>query len=768
MPENSRTVRAPKRATESAPARSRVLSWHRIGRAALFAVAGVLPWFFLPLTPAPAASARFFLAALAATVGLVALLADTVERRRLTYPGTLAGVGVLAVVVATALSAIFSMAPGASLFGYLTIPDSLAHVLVAAVLFVLSAAFLTRAQDYFRLLAAFVGGAGFASLLGILGLLGVPYLAAFAPAYVSELGFVAVLALGLACLVPVADLGSRAKGFVLGSAALALVALVLMNFQILWIALALIALFCAAAGFMKRASIALPLGLSVIALLFVLIGTRLPSFTAGSVELRPSLGVTASTATHDASARTALIGRGPGTFPYAFDLARPQEGNETPFWSVRFMQGSSFLATIPVTLGIVGSLAWLLLLVAAARLALRRMDEPGVPFVALAVILTGLGLLAYPGSFIELAFGGIALGALVGLTGGRREVSFPARSSWPLFAVFLLLIVFTAGSLAGMYLVGQRYVAAAYFARGSESIAAGNTERGLGQIARALSLDDSDVYQRGFSQALLVRFREQLASSTDARAQEEALKGIVQAATAATQTNPADTANWANLGGIYEGLTPFIEGMDAQAIAAYDVAAERDPKSPAWPLARARTYGALAQFQASRQQPNADAYAKAQDEIAKALELKGDFVEARFLSAQLHLGQGNADQALARVQEIRDIAGNDANLAFQTGLLLYQAGRYADARVDFEHAVSLSGTYADARYFLGLTFAQLGQREQALAQFEVLKGTNPDNKEIPVILDNLRAGRPVLEGVAGGATSSTAPASEAPTTTTSL
>lgn len=765
MPENERATR--KRAAAPASARrERASIWRRIGRGSLLALTFAFPWFFIPLTPSPAGTARVLLASVLAVAGLVALLAETVQRRRLTYPGSWASVGVLGVVVATVASALFSIAPVQSFFGGLLAADALLHVLVAAIVFVLAAVFITDRGDLVRLLTAFVAGAGIASLLAVIGLLGAPSVLAYAPAAIAELGFVAVLALGIACLVPLGELGSRAQAFLFGSAALSLLALVLMNFRILWVAVALIALFSAAAGFVRRMSIGVPLGLSLIALVFVLVGTHLPSFAVASVEVRPDTRTTLASATRVLSGARALVGTGPDTYGYALMQDRTAEANLSPFWQVRFDQGVSYLATVPVTTGILGIAAWLLVLVGGALLAWRRLDDPAAPYAVLAAGLAGLGLLVYPGSFAELLYGAIGLGLLVGITGRRREAVFSGRSSWPLFTTFLALIVITAGSVSGLYLVGERYAAAAYFAAGSRAVSSGDTDLALRYASRAADLDaGSDAYQRTLSQAVLLSFQAKAAATTSTAPSQEAqqqLQSLLQAALAAAQRatalNERDPANWSNLGGIYEGLTPYLDGASDLALQAYDHAASVDPTNPAWPLARARTYLALAQAETAKGDAASETYAKAEEQVEAALALKEDYADARFLSAQAALMRGDRDRGLARVRELRARNGSDATLEFQIGLMLYQNALYGDARADLERAVSLNESFANARYFLGLTYSQLGMRDQATVEFQRLATDNPDSAEIRKILENLATDRPVLEGVSAQPTTRMVPA----------
>jgi tetratricopeptide (TPR) repeat protein len=61
-----------------------------------------------------------------------------------------------------------------------------------------------------------------------------------------------------------------------------------------------------------------------------------------------------------------------------------------------------------------------------------------------------------------------------------------------------------------------------------------------------------------------------------------------------------------------------------------------------------------------------------------------------------------------------------------------------------ERAVALNPVYANARYFLGLSYSKLGKVKEAITQFEQISATNPDNSEVKTILSNLRAGKAPL------------------------
>ena len=71
----------------------------------------------------------------------------------------------------------------------------------------------------------------------------------------------------------------------------------------------------------------------------------------------------------------------------------------------------------------------------------------------------------------------------------------------------------------------------------------------------------------------------------------------------------------------------------------------------------------------------------------------------------------------------------------------YTDKNFSGAALAFENALKSQPDYANAQYFLGLSYAELRRRDDAIAQFEALVAANPDNVEISLILNNLKSGR---------------------------
>ena len=70
----------------------------------------------------------------------------------------------------------------------------------------------------------------------------------------------------------------------------------------------------------------------------------------------------------------------------------------------------------------------------------------------------------------------------------------------------------------------------------------------------------------------------------------------------------------------------------------------------------------------------------------------------------------------------------------------------------------LNPVYADAKYFLGLSYYRVGRKDDAVQQFTDVQTLNPDNKDVTKILANIKNGRDPFDT---GYTAPTQPVSDA-------
>lgn len=473
-------------------------------------------------------------------------------------------------------------------------------------------------------------------------------------------------------------------------------------------------------------------------------------FNISQFEARPSWQ-----ATFDVARRTLiadpLLGAGPNRFVRSWLQFKPLGINQTIFWNVDFNYGVGLIPTFLATSGILGLLAWatflLLFLYSGFQAILSTRSNSFSQYLVTSSFLVSLFLWLFCFLYVPsmtifalaFIFTGFFLAALVAEgTVPVKTVSFidDPRAG---FVSVLVLILLLVGSVTLGYAVVQRYVASVYFQKG---VLAANKEgavdRAEGLIAKAAALAPTDLYYRFLTEITLARMNTLLSQSPGAASAESVRSGFqallgaaLGNARQAVALNSENYENLMELGRVYEAVVPLrIEGAYESAKATYEQALSLNPKSPAILLTLARL------------EITKGDNAKAREGIARALAEKGNYTEAIFLLSQLEAREGNIKAAIQSAEAASVIAPTDATVFFQLGLLRFNDRDFRGAVGALERSVALNPAYANAKYFLGLSYDKLGRGADAVRQFSDLKTTNPGNKEIDLVLRNLKAGRP--------------------------
>jgi len=132
---------------------------------------------------------------------------------------------------------------------------------------------------------------------------------------------------------------------------------------------------------------------------------------------------------------------------------------------------------------------------------------------------------------------------------------------------------------------------------------------------------------------------------------------------------------------------------------------------------------------------------EAETYIKKALAIKTNYTQARFLWAQIQLAGGKTDAAIKTLQDAVVQSPFDIGAPFQLGILYFGEEYYSKAIESFELVVRLVPDHANARYYMGLAYEKIGKKAEALAQFKKIQETNPDNTELQSIIDRLSKGK---------------------------
>lgn len=514
------------------------------------------------------------------------------------------------------------------------------------------------------------------------------------------------------------------------------------------------------------------------------------------IEVSPALGATLGIGGKVIS-RDPLLGLGPSQFETAYNRFRDPAINNSIFWNTRFAHGFSFLATMLATTGLLGVLALVGLVVtiigALVRAFLSRpARDPYLLSLGGGAVFVVVMWFLYPSNLTASFLAFLFLGLVTALVrdyqpskSNQSDRTYPSygsdgkRSWWRVtrrtipvaapaanFVVSLVAVFGAALGLMALYGLGTQYASEIWFRRAAVVLNRfGNVESAGVFLERAIQLDPTreSAYQGRVQVSWLAVNRlvaevAQNPSSPELAARLRAEFGAGEAAgRRATALAPANPLNWFILGQLYETVLPYVPGGDRASLDAFGRAEEQDPVNPAFTLARGRVHITVAdilQLQAARVAPGqeqkrffegrAEALAKARQALERAIELKVDYAAAHFLLAQLAIRENNLAEAIAKTEDTARLAPGDIGVAFQLGVLYYNAGRLDPAKAELERALLLNENYSNARYFLGLVWDQKGDKDAALSQFQKIAALNPDNEEIRRIMANLSAGRPAL------------------------
>ena len=165
-----------------------------------------------------------------------------------------------------------------------------------------------------------------------------------------------------------------------------------------------------------------------------------------------------------------------------------------------------------------------------------------------------------------------------------------------------------------------------------------------------------------------------------------------------------------------EGVTASRAGNHDAAIAAFTKASELN----------ANCYDCYYNIAFSESQKKD--YEKAEAAYKKAIELKADYAEAYNGLANIYNAQRKFDEAATASAKAMELSGGaaagaaggggNADAMFNQGVILWNAGKVADAKKQFEGAVAANPSHAEAHYQLGMALVNEGNLPAATTEFE--------------------------------------------------
>lgn len=741
--------------------------WEKISKYAYLAIVFLMPIFVLPVSISPIEINKAYLVFTGTAIVAILWLISFVHNGEIKIPKS-AVLGMLIVIsLLSLLSAAFSDNRILSFVGDNFGLDSMSAIAMLSFFAILAVFLFQEEKSLFLFINIILISAAVLFIFQIFRIFGITILPfKIFPAKTSNLlGTWNELAVffGLSALLSAVSFKLLNKNKIFFGLILfiSLLSLVVINFKLVWETLAIFLLIFLIYIFSNskdtKSFATLPLAIFVISVLFIFLssitGNILESSGLNYTEVRPSFSGTFEIIKSSLK-ENPVLGSGPGTFVYNWLKFKSQSINLTQFWNARFNYGVGVIPSFFATGGALMILAWILffafLLFQFFKIINIKNKENNehafsIIFFFAAVYLWFFNFIYTP-AFTVFALAFVFTGLFIAQTVKMGKIKLwkinllndPKIKFLFSFAVLLIIVA----SLGIFYSFSKKYFAAYYFAKGiSVFNNKGDLVSSESLILKSVNLDPQDREYRALTELGIIKMQNIInntsASPDVLRAEfQSVLSSTIQYAQNAASINNLEPLNFINLAKVYEAVIPLkIEGAADLAINNLSEAFKRDPLNPDILVSKARIEAVMNNLK------------EAKINLEKSIELKPDYAVSNFMLAQIEAAAGNLENAIKKTKDTYFLAPNDTGVLFQLGLLYYQSGDLESSRQVFEKTVSLNSNYSNARYFLGLIYDKENRKTDAIKEFEKIEALNPQNKEVKIILSNLKRGLPALENI---------------------
>lgn len=512
----------------------------------------------------------------------------------------------------------------------------------------------------------------------------------------------------------------------------------------------------------------LPMLVLVIMLAFYMVGPIQFLKTNLPLEATPNMKLSWEVA-KSALKDSLFLGSGPATYSYDFSLYRPQEYNLQPLNALRFNQGTGLLFEALPTLGIIGIIAFSLLLLSFVSVGLYLLSQKKEHNKIFSLGLWGMVVIFLIAGFLSQMNGTmVVLGVLVSTLAlavlmweGRSEEAYLHLSlqSSPKFALALafVFLVVSAGVAFTFAFIGKAFWADVMAARAMKAPV--GTMEGVERMTSAVRIMPKESRYRSYLGQIYITLANQEAAKSEKDRNLDALKKYMEAGSGfvkvAQDQSPNDIVAQEVLAQAYES-TLFITGVRADLLdgtqKAYERASALEPHNPIFYLKLGQVKKTLANSAKDEEQKTL--LSEAKDLFQKSLDEQGTFVPGYLNLALAQEALGDADGAITNLARGISIGKDNkdvAELKYNLARLLRIRGGDDDlklAEILLKDILAANDKSLNTHLNLGLVYEKMDRRDDAIKSYQnimdLLKdgdGVDAARKQVQVLIDTVRAGK---------------------------
>jgi tetratricopeptide (TPR) repeat protein len=356
-----------------------------------------------------------------------------------------------------------------------------------------------------------------------------------------------------------------------------------------------------------------------------------------------------------------ILGIGPGNYLSAFSRFLPLSYNQTPLWANRFLSGSSFVMTLVTETGILGLIAFALVVFSIVRKPLKNIkksfsDKLNASYlVSFLVITVSMFILPAATGVIILFF----FLSYLNSDNSDTTVNLSATSvkNGSLFvskmpSAFLAVVLIAISLIMGVF--GVRILSAEVkYKTAIEAIIANDAKLAYDSLRAAINTNGYvDRYHATNAQLnlALARSISQKADITenDRNTIGQLIQQAIAEAKATVALNPGRSANWETLARTYQAIMPFAQGADNFTVISFNQAIALDPINPNLRIGLGGVYYALGRYDDSI------------NAFGLAVTAKPDLANAHYNLAIAYREKKDFDKAIGEMNTVLSLVQKDS------------------------------------------------------------------------------------------------------------
>ena len=426
------------------------------------------------------------------------------------------------------------------------------------------------------------------------------------------------------------------------------------------------------------------------------------------------------------SFKTGLIGSGIGTFHYSYAKFKPIEMNQINVWQIRFDRSGNHLAEILATMGFLGLISYLILIIAFLFISsfFLAKDQTNISFLIILIALLIGQFSFYQNTVLAFSFW-LFLGlAVINWQKPLKEKIISFKDSPEKNLVFsVVLIVLGLIFLAMCFFAFKFYLADMNYKNYLET----QSEEKL------IEANKLNPYQSQYKIALARHYLNKIVNEVQKPIEEidendlsKYIYSGINSAKRATEISPGRVSAWEMLAIIYREIQGIAAGSTEWGVKSFEKAIELEPNNPILHTELGKIYFSKGDIN------------KAKEKFIEAKNLKPEYTDSSIQLALAYEVENNVEEAIKQMEELTLLSQYNIEAIFHLGRFYLNNNQIEEAIKQFEWAIEIFPNHSNSLYSLAVAYQRKKENEQAIYFFEKVLELNPGNKDIIQRIQELR------------------------------